>query len=102
MAYDSDTVFTDTLTLTAEIVASYFGKASHVSASEIPAIIKSVRAALSGSGAWRNLFPADSFIYLGETDLPNAQDGGFEQVVMNCTRAVIYIAALAALDGNDL
>ena len=47
MAYDSDTVSTDTLTLTAEIVSSYLGNAPHVNASEIPAIIKSVRAALS-------------------------------------------------------
>ena len=37
----------DVLTLTAEIVASYLGNASHVSAAEIPAIIKSVRDALS-------------------------------------------------------
>ena len=52
MAYDSEAASTDTLTLTAEIVASYLGKASHVSASEIPAIIKSVRAALNeGSSA---------------------------------------------------
>ena len=47
MAYDADAVSTDTLTLTAEIVASYLGNASHVNASEIPAIIKSVRAALN-------------------------------------------------------
>ena len=37
----------DVLTLTAEIVASYVGSASHVSAGEIPNIIKSVRQALS-------------------------------------------------------
>ena len=38
---------TDVLTLTAEIVASYLGSAAHVQASEIPAIIKAVREALS-------------------------------------------------------
>ena len=37
----------DVLTLTAEIVASYLGSAAHVQASEIPAIIKAVREALS-------------------------------------------------------
>ena len=47
MAYDSEAASSDTLTLTAEIVSSYLGNASHVNASEIPAIIKSVRAALS-------------------------------------------------------
>ena len=38
---------TSVLTLTAEIVASYLGTASHVSAGDIPGIIKSVRQALS-------------------------------------------------------
>ena len=38
---------TDTLTLTAEIVSSYLGNASHVNAADIPGIIKSVRQALS-------------------------------------------------------
>ena len=51
MAYDSEAPSTDTLTLTAEIVASYLGNASHVQASEIPAIIKSVRSALSEGSA---------------------------------------------------
>ena len=41
----------DTLTLTAEIVASYLGNAAHVQASEIPEIIRSVRAALSEEAA---------------------------------------------------
>lgn len=45
----------DILTLTAEIVASYVGSASHVSAGEIPNIIRSVRQALSeGEGAASN------------------------------------------------
>ena len=44
MADESST--TDTLTLTAEIVASYVGANAHVQASEIPNIIRSVRAAL--------------------------------------------------------
>lgn len=35
------------LTLTAEIVASYVGNATHVQASEIPSLIKSIRAAFS-------------------------------------------------------
>ena len=43
----SDETTTDTLTLTAEIVASYLGANAHVKADEIPAIIRSVRAALS-------------------------------------------------------
>ena len=47
----SETETTDTLTLTAEIVASYLGANSHVKAEEIPAIIRSVRAALSESDA---------------------------------------------------
>ena len=37
----------DVLTLTAEIVSSYVGNASHLNANDIPSIIKSVRAALS-------------------------------------------------------
>ena len=51
MASDADTSPTDTLTLTAEIVASYLGNAAHVSAAEIPAIIRNVRAALSEGSA---------------------------------------------------
>ena len=47
MADDNGT--TDTLTLTAEIVASYVGNNAHVQASEIPNIIRSVRAALAES-----------------------------------------------------
>ena len=39
----------DTLTLTAEIVASYLGSNTHVKADEIPAIIRSVREALAES-----------------------------------------------------
>ena len=46
MAADSDI-----LSLTAEIVASYVGNAGHVNAAEIPNIIKTVRQALSESGA---------------------------------------------------
>ena len=49
MADDSNT--TDTLTLTAEIVASYVGANAHVQVSEIPNIIRSVRAALMESDA---------------------------------------------------
>ncbi len=41
----------DVLTLTTEIVASYVGANSHVQASEIPDIIRSVRAALMEDGA---------------------------------------------------
>ena len=37
----------DTLTLTAEIVAAYVGTNTHVQAADIPAIIRSVRAALT-------------------------------------------------------
>ena len=44
-----DTV--DTLTLTAEIVASYLGANAHVKAEEIPTIIRSIRAALSETDA---------------------------------------------------
>ena len=51
MAYDNEATSHDTLTLTAEIVASYLGNAAHVQASEIPAIIKSVRAALEEGSA---------------------------------------------------
>ena len=47
----SDETTTDTLTLTAEIVASYLGANAHVKADEIPAIIRSIRAALSESDA---------------------------------------------------
>ena len=43
----SDETTTDTLTLTAEIVASYLGANTHVKAEEIPEIIRSIRAALS-------------------------------------------------------
>lgn len=42
---------TDVLTLTTEIVASYVGTNTHVQASEIPDIIRSVRAALMEGGA---------------------------------------------------
>ena len=42
---------TDTLTLTAEIVASYLGANSHVKAEEIPALIRSIRTALSEKDA---------------------------------------------------
>ena len=42
-----DASSTDTLTLTAEIVASYLGANAHVKAEEIPNIIRSVREALS-------------------------------------------------------
>lgn len=41
----------DVLTLTTEIVASYVGANTHVSAAEIPDIIRSVRAALMEDGA---------------------------------------------------
>ena len=41
----------DILTLTTEIVASYVGNASHINASEIPDLIRSVRAALSEDAA---------------------------------------------------
>ena len=41
----------DILSLTTEIVASYVGASTHVQASEIPEIIRSVRAALSETGA---------------------------------------------------
>ena len=51
MASDADTSPTDTLTLTAEIVASYLGNAAHVNAADIPAIIRNVRAALSEGSA---------------------------------------------------
>lgn len=37
----------DILTLTTEIVSSYVGSASHLNAADIPALIRSVRAALS-------------------------------------------------------
>ena len=47
----SETYTTDTLTLTAEIVASYLGSSSHVKAEEIPAIIRSIREALSETDA---------------------------------------------------
>ena len=47
MAYDAEASSTDTLALTAEIVASYLSNASHVKAEEIPEIIRSIRAALS-------------------------------------------------------
>ena len=40
----------DTLTLTAEIVASYLGSGGRVNAEEIPGIIRSVRAALEEGG----------------------------------------------------
>ncbi len=49
MADDNGT--TDTLTLTAEIVASYVGNNVHVQAAEIPNIIRSIRAALAESDA---------------------------------------------------
>ena len=42
---------TDTLTLTAEIVASYLGANAHVKSDEIPAIIRSVRVALAEEAA---------------------------------------------------
>ena len=42
---------TDTLILTAEIVASYLGANSHVKAEEIPALIRSIRTALSEKDA---------------------------------------------------
>ena len=51
MAFDAEASSTDTLTLTAEIVSSYLANASHVNASEIPAIIKNVRAALDEGSA---------------------------------------------------
>ena len=54
----------DTLTLTAEIVASYLSSGSRVSAEEIPTIIRSVRAALDESSA-----PAPSST---ESDFPKA------------------------------
>ena len=60
----SDETTTDTLTLTAEIVASYLGANSHVKAEEIPAIIRSVRDALSETSA-----PASSST---EGDFPKA------------------------------
>ena len=41
----------DVLTLTTEIVASYVGANTHVQASEIPDIIRAVRAALMEDGA---------------------------------------------------
>ena len=50
MANDAEAA-SDTLTLTAEIVSSYLANASHVNASEIPALIKSVRAALNEGSA---------------------------------------------------
>ena len=46
-----DASSTDTLTLTAEIVASYLGANAHVKADEIPAIIRSVRLALNETEA---------------------------------------------------
>ena len=42
---------TDTLTLTAEIVASYLGTNAHVKAEEIPALIRSIREALTEHAA---------------------------------------------------
>ena len=51
MTLDAEASSTDTLTLTAEIVASYLGNAPHVNAAEIPAIIRSVRAALDEGAA---------------------------------------------------
>ncbi|CAN5255968.1 MucR family transcriptional regulator [soil metagenome] len=41
----------DILSLTTEIVASYVGTSAHVQAADIPEIIRSVRAALSETGA---------------------------------------------------
>lgn len=41
----------DILTLTTEIVASYVGNSAHMKAEEIPALIRSVRAALSEADA---------------------------------------------------
>ena len=49
----------DTLTLTAEIVASYLGSGTRVSAEAIPDIIRSIRAALEeGSGSSAPATPA--------------------------------------------
>ncbi len=47
----ADDFQSDTLTLTAEIVASYLGANAHVKSEEIPAIIRSVRQALSETDA---------------------------------------------------
>ena len=51
----------DTLTLTAEIVASYLGANAHVKADEIPDIIRSVRAALSETDAPQSTKTEDAF-----------------------------------------
>ena len=51
----------DTLTLTAEIAASYLGANTHVKADEIPTIIRSIRAALSEPDAPQSTATEESF-----------------------------------------
>ena len=57
----SDETTTDTLTLTAEIVASYLGANAHVKADELPDIIRSVRAALSETDAPQSSSTEEAF-----------------------------------------
>ena len=57
----TDETSTDTLTLTAEIVASYLGANAHVKADEIPDIIRSVRAALAETAAPASASTEDAF-----------------------------------------
>ena len=57
----SDENSPDTLTLTAEIVASYLGANSHVKADEIPGIIRSIRSALSEADAPPSSSTEESF-----------------------------------------
>ena len=57
----SDEKSPDTLTLTAEIVASYLGANSHVKADEIPGIIRSIRSALSEADAPQPSSTEESF-----------------------------------------
>ena len=51
----------DTLTLTAEIVASYLGANAHVKADEIPSLIRSVRMALAESHAPQSTTTEEAF-----------------------------------------
>ncbi len=57
----TETGTTDTLTLTAEIVASYLGATAHVKVDEIPDIIRSVRAALSETKAPQSASTEEAF-----------------------------------------
>lgn len=63
-----DTSASDTLTLTAEIVSAYLGNATHVSAADIPNIIKNVRAALDEVDA-----PTEAPAETGSPKLTKAQ-----------------------------